>query len=158
MSRRVQDENVRAGHRKLKVAPPPSSREIPCPDYVTLLGPADGAVALAEFQRLAPMLRRMGSVTAIDANVLGDYCTCFARLAAVEATLTSEGLVVEGRADTKVKNPLVAVASSYRQSLKSLAAQLAIGASSRGTMNLTAPKTPPADTDHSWLPPKKDQR
>lgn len=149
MSRRV-PENQRAGHRKLKVAPAPSLREIPRPDYVALFGPRDGAVALAEFERLTPLLRRMGSATVIDSNVIGDYCLCHARLQAIEATMTAEGLLVTGRADTKVKNPLVAIATSYRQSLKSLAAQLGIGAGSRGTMNLTAPKPKPAERTN-WL-------
>ena len=153
MSRRV-PENERAGHRRLKVAPAPPAKAIPEPDFHKLLGPESGPVALAEWRRIVPLLQKMGSATAIDAYLLREYCVCFARCEACEEQLTREGLLIDGqRAGTKVRHPLTTVSNSYRTASKAICAQLGIGASSRGQMNLSAPKTrEPAG--EGWLPPK----
>src|SRR5512137_2246215 len=113
MTRRV-PEIERAGHRKLKVAVTPPPREIPCPDFHALLGPESGAVALAEWNRVTPLLQRMGSATAIDAYLLREYAVCFARTQACEEQITREGLMVKGqREGSMVKHPLVSVSNAY---------------------------------------------
>jgi P27 family predicted phage terminase small subunit len=152
MTRRVPDGQMRAGHRKLKVAPAPPPREIPLPDFVRLLGTESGPIALAEWQRVVPLLRKMGSASALDAYLLREYCVCFARTLAAEEQITREGLMVAGqRAGSMVKHPLVSVSNAYRNASRTICTQLGIGANVRGQMNLTPPKEPKPEAG-GWLP------
>ena len=154
MTRRVQNEVERSGHRKPKEAVAPPPRAIPVPDFHTLLGPESGAVALAEWQRVVPLLTKMGSASAIDAYLLREYCVCFARTQACEELITAQGLMVTGqRQGSLVKNPLVSVSCAYRNASRTICQQLGIGANVRGQMNLTPPKTRPQDeAGAGWLP------
>jgi P27 family predicted phage terminase small subunit len=140
---------------KEAVAPPP--RAIPVPNFHTLLGPESGAVALAEWNRIVPILQRMGSASAIDAYLLREYCVCFARTEACEEQLSREGLLIDGqREGTKVRHPLTTVSNTYRTASKAICAQLGIGANVRGQMNLTPPKAPNGAGTTGWLPEKVD--
>jgi P27 family predicted phage terminase small subunit len=127
------------------------------PDFHRLLGAEWGPVAVAEWGRIVPLLQRMGAASAVDAFLLREYVLCYVRCQQCEEQLTREGLLIDGqRAGTKVRHPLTTVSNSYRTASKAICGQLGVGASSRGQMNLTAPKATPTATQGDWLPPKRD--
>ena len=152
MTRRAKSEIERAGHRKLKVAVTPPPREIPVPDFFSILGDESGAVALAEWQRIVPALQKMGSACSIDTYLLREYCVCFVRTVECETQITKDGVLVDGqREGTKVRHPLVTVSNSYRNASRTICQQLGIGANVRGQMNVTPPKRSLTNGDGDWL-------
>lgn len=113
------------------------------PDWSKVLpgkSPVPRRDAKAEWQRVVPELDRMGLLAHVDRALLVDYCVCWASLLECVRRVSKEGQVVlmtgsQGQQILK-PNPHATLAHQYRQSLKNYCAELGLGPSSRGRLNV----------------------
>jgi P27 family predicted phage terminase small subunit len=101
------------------------------------------AEARAVWARVAPRLHEAGLLTPIDAEALGAFCVCAARVAEAEQALATEGPLVPGRGGTMKASPWVAIANQARRQMLSLAAEFGLTPSSRSRIRVE----PPAPSD-----------
>ena len=87
--------------------------------------------ALAEWLRVTGLLRDRGALDGLDQAALHDYITCWSRLKECEDEIEANGLMVEGRAGERVKNPAATLARNYRTSLLAWCKEFGLTFSSR---------------------------
>jgi P27 family predicted phage terminase small subunit len=96
-------------------------------------------VARAEWNRIAPMLERMGVLTEADGPALAMYCEAFARAAAAERSIQKQGLMVmTGLGGMKV-NPHFAVAERARALMLKVMGEFGMTPSSRSRIAVETP-------------------
>lgn len=141
------------GKRRIKAAPvlPIDHDHAPDePEWSTLLPSEENTGARhsagAEWARVVPVLEVVGLLTTIDLALLTDYCLCWARLQECERRLSVEGLVVATEKGP-VRNPLSVTAREYRTALRGYIAELGLGPSARGRMDLPAQRPRTAGDD-----------
>ncbi|MEU3125821.1 MULTISPECIES: phage terminase small subunit P27 family [Streptomyces] len=91
-------------------------------------------VAVAEWDRVVPVLTLMAGLHAVDWSTVVDYCVCVARLHCCEYQLSVEGLVTMGQRGP-CRNPLTTVATQYRTQLKAYIGELGLSPSARGRLS-----------------------
>lgn len=67
-----------------------------------------------------------------DSAAIADRCLCFQRMLESEQDIRVRGLIVEGDKKSKVANPSIRIARSYRLALQRYDSELGLTASSRG--------------------------
>ncbi len=97
-------------------------------------------VARREWRRVVPVLKHTAGLTAVDANLLHDYCLCVARIDQCERELSTNGLLQLGERGWQ-KNGATTIVSQYRAQLKVYIRELGLSPSARTGFS------PPKDDD-----------
>jgi len=137
------------GKRKLdpnEVAPAPAA---------TLQPPAWlDAEAIVEWNRLAPILHRLGLLTEIDTDALATYCQTWARWREADAQIRRYGMVIKGKGGYPVISPFVAVANRAMAHMRSFLIEFGMTPSARTRVKTDPgpkPDDPFAPFDHADL-------
>jgi len=132
------------GKRRLPepVKPPPGVPSMPA---------GLSAVAREEWERVVPILDKMGVLSVLDRAALADYCLCVARVAELEMLIDKRGSGIRGRnrSDRFVKNPLFAVVRQYRASLQRWCDLFGFAPGPRGRLDV--PEQPANDDPEGLL-------
>lgn len=107
-----------AGDKRVLVARPAKPR--------TLTGEAK-----AEWDRIVPEIEAMGLVATVDRAMLIRYCRSWADWCQVDENLQKTGLLVKGRRDALVRNPLFLLRSDLESVLSDLSKQMGLTPASR---------------------------
>lgn len=140
--------NPKGAPGSLKVAP----KVPPEPSWRALFGSetADqrqlAKDARAQWRLVTVELDRVGLVGLLDAAILQDYATCWARLLQCERTISREGITAKSERGV-VKHPAVTMANQLRAALKNYLTELALTPATRSRMDLPDPHP---DEDDPW--------
>ena len=121
---------------------PPIEGDAVCPGW---LAPE----AKLEWRRVAPELKRLGLLTALDSAAFAAYCVMWGRLVAAVAIIERDGLVVSGHRGVRRKHPLVSAVNQCVSSLRSICAEFGMSPAARGRMDI---ESPPIDDDDPLAP------
>lgn len=91
-------------------------------------------IARREWRRVVPVLEHTAGLTAVDANLLHDYCVCVARIDQCERELSLHGLLQLGERGWQ-KNGATTIVSQYRAQLKVYIRELGLSPSARTGMS-----------------------
>jgi|WetSurMetagenome_2_1015567.scaffolds.fasta_scaffold368415_2 P27 family predicted phage terminase small subunit len=134
----------------------PGKRRLPAePEFGAGLGPAPeflGAIAAAEWKRLAGELENAVDVRGVDRNALAGYCAVYQRWREAEAWIRENGTTAVLRSDkgavTKLMlAPEVSVAFQALRELRALMAEFGFSPASRSKV---PPKPAAAAPDNVW--------
>jgi P27 family predicted phage terminase small subunit len=97
-----------------------------------------------KWKDLCRQLVTLGVVTRVDGTLLARYCQAWARWVAAEDFMTEHGTVVvvrgdDGQVETSKPVPQFAIATKLAELMKSMEAELGIGASARTRIKVDAP-------------------
>jgi len=95
--------------------------------------------ARAVWARVAPGLYTSGLLTELDAEALGAFCVCSARLAEAERHLAAEGPTTVGARGAMRQSPWLSIAAAARRQMLSLAQEFGMTPSSRGRIKAGEP-------------------
>ena len=90
----------------------------------------DGEAA-AEWERIVPEIEMMGQLAILDRGVLIRYCRGWANWVDIDNKLRATGLLVKGRGEGVVRNPLWMMRSDIENTLEALGKQLGLTPASR---------------------------
>lgn len=96
--------------------------------------------ALQEWQRIAPILEKLGLLSQVDKMALAAYCAAVARLWQAEEQLKNEGLTVTNERGRRIKNPLVDVANAATKQISLFASQFGMSPSTRSSVKAKLPE------------------
>jgi P27 family predicted phage terminase small subunit len=87
--------------------------------------------AEAEWQRIVPELEAMGLLTTVDRGVLIRYCQAWADWVTANEKLAASGMLIRGRRDALVRNPLWLLRNDAEAVLSDLGKQLGLTPAAR---------------------------
>lgn len=87
--------------------------------------------AKAEWRRIVPELERMGLLTTVDRAVLIRYCRIWANWLELDAGLQKTGMLIKGRLNGLVRNPLWLLRTDAEAMLSDLMKQLGLTPNAR---------------------------
>ncbi len=90
----------------------------------------DGEAA-AEWDRIVPEIEAMGLLATLDRGILVRYCRGWADWCELDEKLRATGMLVKGRGDGLVRNPLSMMRSDIEATLRELGKQLGLTPASR---------------------------
>jgi P27 family predicted phage terminase small subunit len=99
----------------------------------------DNPIALTEWRRLVPMLRRARQVSEADRAALLALCLEWARYRAALVLITQRGLVYESKSGYLVPNPGIRISGQALNGCCRLWAELGLTPSSRSRVKETSP-------------------
>jgi P27 family predicted phage terminase small subunit len=118
------------GHRPLNQAEPtPEGGKLTCPQFLS--GPAR-----REWYRLRPILEKMGTLKAVDQNILAAYCQAYGRYVDAEKVLKEKGPLYRTKSDNVITSPMLWVSNKAVEQMLKLGAELGIGAATRSRVNV----------------------
>jgi P27 family predicted phage terminase small subunit len=127
------------GRRPLNQAEPtPAPRHLDPPTWL------DGEAA-TEWNRLAPILHRLGLLTEIDGDALSTYCTSWARWRDAERNIAKYGMVIKGKGGFPIISPFVAVANRAMAQMKGFLVEFGMTPSARSRVGASADRDQPVD-------------
>lgn len=94
-------------------------------------------LAVAEWERLAPELHKLGLLSRIDRAALACYCMAWSRWVRAEQHLREHGEIVQAPSGAPIQNPWLSIANRAFDQLKALAAEFGMSPSSRSRVNVT---------------------
>ena len=100
--------------------------------------------ARAEWDRVAPMLLRLGVLTEADGSALLTYCKVWERWLKAERQLATSGLLLKSKSGYPIVNPLVGIANKTMTNLVKLLTEFGMTPSSRARVHS---ETDPGDSD-----------
>lgn len=120
------------GHRPIKESLTLPPADLAEPDWAdTFLSDTHAAdIASREWRRVVPVLEHSAGLTAVDANLLHDYCVCVARIDQCEREISEKGLLQKGERGWQ-KNGATTVVGQYRSQLRSYIGELGLSPSAR---------------------------
>ena len=89
------------------------------------------AESVAEWDRIVPEIEAMGLLAVVDRAVLIRYCRAWSDWCEIDGKLQATGLLVKGRLDGLVSNPLFLMRSEVEATLSDLGKQLGLTPSAR---------------------------
>jgi P27 family predicted phage terminase small subunit len=105
--------------------------------------PSDLTPAAAqEWERITSLLRERKSLDALDQAGLHDYLICWQRLQECEADIGRRGVLVKGYRGALTKNPSVALARQYRESLLAWSKEFGFTLGARSRLAVPQPERP----------------
>lgn len=144
------------GKRALNAAEPEPPPDLPdCPEHLS-------AVAVAEWERLAGTLHRMGVLTVVDRAALAAYCQAYARWVEAEEQLRRTPPLVKTPSGYVQQSPWIGIANKQLELMGRYATEFGMTPASRG--RLTVPADALEDPDDlpaieiEVLPPKSAMR
>ena len=118
------------GHRPLNQAEPtPEGGKLTCPQFLS--GPAR-----REWYRLRPILEKMGTLKAVDQNILAAYCQAYGRYVDAEKVLKEKGPLYRTKSDNVITSPMLWVSNKAVEQMLKLGAELGIGAATRSRVSV----------------------
>lgn len=120
----------------------PKPRPVPPEMPAHLNGPAK-----KEWQRVVPILDRLGILSEVDGAALAGYCQCYARWAQCEKRLEKKGLTFTTPSGYVQQRPEVSMAQKYLQLVKAFCAEFGLTPSSRSRIELPDPDEDDDDLD-----------
>jgi P27 family predicted phage terminase small subunit len=123
------------GKRKL-------SADEPAPTPVTDLTPPDWieGEARAEWERLAPMLARLGVLTETDMGALSAYCEAWATWKGATQQIRKWGMVLKAKeGELPVVSPYVKIAHNALMQMRGLLVEFGMTPSSRARIHVAKP-------------------
>lgn len=87
--------------------------------------------ARAEWNRIVPKIEEMGLLSSLDRSVLIRYCRAWADWHDIDQRLQATGLLVKGRRDALVRNPLWLLRRDAEDTLSDLGKQLGLTPTAR---------------------------
>ncbi len=87
--------------------------------------------AQAEWNRVVPELESIGLLATVDRGVLMRYCQAWADWLALNERLAASGMLIRGRRDTLVRNPLWLLRNDAEAVLSDLGKQLGLTPAAR---------------------------
>jgi P27 family predicted phage terminase small subunit len=113
-----------------KRPPPPNE---PQPVAVSNAQPPDwlDVEAQAEWNRLAPMLERIGILTESDLDGLAAYCEAWATWKSATQKIRQFGMVIKGPRDIPIQSPYVRIAHNALIQMRGLLVEFGMTPSSR---------------------------
>jgi len=122
------------GKRKLPNEPKPEqAKRVPSP-------PKDlGAIAKAEWWRVAPELHRSGILTLLDHGLLRGYCQCYARWKECERIVTEQGMTFHTEKGYVVTRPEVSIGQKYYVLMRQSAEALGLSPPARARLDIKPP-------------------
>jgi P27 family predicted phage terminase small subunit len=125
------------GKRKLNAREPRPVIGIPeCPPHLD-------AVARQEWDRVAPLLIRVGCITPLDRAALVCYCQAWSRLVDAEQNLIKFGKVVKTPRGYPVQNPYLSISNAAMSTIERFATEFGMTPSSRSRINAGVDPLPP---------------
>jgi P27 family predicted phage terminase small subunit len=119
--------------------------------------------AVVEWNRLAPILYRLGLLTEIDGQALATYCLAWARWREAETHIKRYGMVIKGKGGFPIISPFVAVANRSMAQMKGFLVEFGMTPSARSRVAASGdadkPVDPFAEFDgrlERWHPPDED--
>jgi P27 family predicted phage terminase small subunit len=117
--------------------PPPA---IPsCPEH---LSPA----AKKEWERVTPLLEKLGLLSQIDGAALSLYCQAWGRWVEAEGALKTYGVMVKSPNGFPMQSPYLAVANRAMEQIRAMLTEFGISPSSRSRVSAS-----PSEDDDDWL-------
>lgn len=114
--------------------------------------PADlDRAAKAEWRRIIPHLREMGTLSAADRATIALYCQALARWRECERALTRHGMTFQTRTGYVAQRPEATLALKWSQRVADLAGKLGLHPQGRAGVRAPAPAEPPADPAERFL-------
>src|SRR4051812_12160889 len=114
--------------------------EQPMPDTLIPLPPPHlNDVARAEWDRVAPLLKEMGTIALIDMATLAGYCVNFARWVEAELAVAEQGVIVRSPNGYPVQNPFLSVANRAAREMKAFGEQFGASPASRARLTIHPP-------------------
>jgi P27 family predicted phage terminase small subunit len=132
------------GHRPLNTAEP----EIPTAPVTFDAPPLEllgDVVAQAEWARLAPILRRAGTLTEADRGSLLALCQQWSRYLEANRNVATAGMVVRAPSGYPMPNPYIAIANKALGNCARLWVELGLTPSARSRVSKAPLFEPPAD-------------
>lgn len=87
--------------------------------------------AREEWQRVVPELEAIGVLAIVDRAVLIRYCITWAEWCELQAKVEKTGMIIKGRLDTLVRNPLILLRNDAGRTLADLGKELALTPNAR---------------------------
>lgn len=127
---------VLAGDRADRVntaEPSPVAGAPPCPEHV-----AEDPRAREAWDRLIPLLDRMGVLSQADGSALEIYCTAYSRWRKALESIRSQGLTVYTDKGSEKTNPAVSIAAQAEAAMGRILACFGCTPSDRGRLRVGA--------------------
>lgn len=100
----------------------------PCPEDLD-------DTAKKEWNRITPMLYKLGMIADIDLAVLVGYCYSFSQFVETAKKIKSTGFLLKGSKGDPVKNPLLAINAEARRQMLKFAQELGLSIIQRARLN-----------------------
>jgi P27 family predicted phage terminase small subunit len=97
--------------------------------------------ALAEWQRVTPLLAEVGLIAKLDRAVIAGYCQAWARWLRCERELETEGLIVKSPNGYPMQSAYLAAANKALEQVRQMAEQIGLSGSSRSRIRATPPES-----------------
>lgn len=124
------------------IAPPVDAAAAAEPIPVELSG---DDVAAAEWQRLAPMLRRVQAISEADRGALVAMCLEWSRYLAATRALRQKGMISKAPSGYPIVSPYLGIATRALHGFTKLAAELGLTPTSRSRVQVVAGTTGSGD-------------
>lgn len=106
--------------------------------------------ALAEWNRIAPELDKMGLISEVDMASFAAYCQAYGRWAVAETLLNeSEGLTIETMQGNIIQNPLVGIANVAMEMMRKHLANFGMSPADRAKVSSNKPTDKTTDNGFS---------
>jgi P27 family predicted phage terminase small subunit len=128
------------GNRPVQDAPTAPTDFPTAPDWL------DG-VALAEWDRLEPVLKSMGIITSADRVAIAAYCQAYSLYVAATRDLNLNGFSAEGRQGSVVKNPALQAQIAAQDQMAKWGAKLGLSPADRARLAVTPAEEAGQDAD-----------
>ena len=122
-------------HRHAEPTPPPAAPTPP--DWLS-------PPAALEWQRLAPVLARVGVLTATDVDALAAYCEAFVTWQQATTELRARGLVVKTKEGGPRLSPYLRIADTALAQMRLLLVEFGMTPSARARVRVPQPSAKPA--------------
>ena len=97
--------------------------------------------ALAEWERIAPLLERLGLITEIDMAAIHCYCLAWARLLRARQHLAAEGEVITTHTGASKPNPWVAIESESMKLVRAFISEFGLSPAQRARVTVDKRET-----------------
>lgn len=113
--------------------PHPKPELLPCPGWLK-------GEAQAEWERITPILFRLGLLTTLDRVALEGYCMAYGRWRAAERVIQESGLTVATADGREKTSPYVKVSMEYENILRSFLGEFGLTPASRTRIKAELPE------------------
>jgi P27 family predicted phage terminase small subunit len=101
-----------------------------------------GALARAEWRRLAPRLHKLGLLTEVDRSKFAMYSQAYARWQEAEKVITEQGMTFMTEKGYVVQRPEVAIALKQCKMAKELGGEFGLDPAARSRIDVPEPEKP----------------
>jgi P27 family predicted phage terminase small subunit len=109
------------------------------------------AVAMKEWNRIAPLLLKSRLLSGIDGAALGAYCTAYSRWAQAERMLQKTGLLVKAPSGYPIISPYVSISNKAMSQMTKMLVEFGMSPSSRARVAPgVTPRGESASKVQSW--------